>query len=306
MYNYSRMTISVIILSYNVKKLLKNAIDAVYHTYKEAGLQVIVVDNASSDGSASFIKKTFFKVNLIASKTNTGFAKGNNLARTITKGNVVLFLNSDTEVKDNTIQKCLEVLTSHPELGAITCKVMLPNGKIDYSCHRGLPTVWNTFSYWSGLSRLFPKSVMFSGYTAGHLNINESHYVDCISGTFLMIKKSVLDKINWWDTDYFWNGEDIELCYRIKSAGYKIWYESSVTTTHFKGSSSGLWSTSAVSVTKENKKLFAKSAASAMRIFVNKHSKELGPRPVMLIVKFGIWLLEKYRIWKIERGMKYA
>lgn len=300
------MTISVIILSYNVRDLLKKAINAVYDTYKEKGLQVIVVDNASSDDSVSMVRKTFPQVDVVTSDTNTGFAKGNNLARKITKGEVVLFLNPDTEVKGNAIKKCSEILTSRKELGAITCKVMLPNGKLDYSCHRGLPTVWNTFCYWTGLSKLFPKSPVFAGYAATFLDTNTSHYIDCISGTFLMIKRKVLDKINWWDEDYWWNGEDIEFCYQVKKAGYKIWYEPSEFMMHYKGSSSGLWTTGKVVVPKETKLKAAKSAARAMRIFTNKHWKELGPWPVMIFVKFGIFLLEKYRLAKIERGLNYA
>jgi GT2 family glycosyltransferase len=300
------MTLTVIILSYNVEKLLKKAIQAVYNTYKEPGLQVIVVDNASSDGSVAMVRKNFPKVDVVTSDTNTGFAAGNNLARKITKGEVVLFLNPDTEVKDNAIKKCLEILASRSELGAITCKVMLPNGKLDYSCHRGLPTVWNTFCYWTRLSKLFPESPVFAGYAATYLDINKGSFVDCISGTFLMIKRKVLDKVNWWDEDYWWNGEDIELCYRIKKAGFKIWYEPSEIMMHYKGSSSGLWSTSKVVVAKETKIKSARSAARAMRIFTNKHWKELGPAPIMIIVRLGISILEKYRLWKIEKGMNYA
>lgn len=300
------MTLSIIILSHNVKNLLKKSIESVYSTYKEADFQLVVVDNASTDDSSEMIKKEFPKVDLIESKINTGFSAGNNLARKVAKGEVILFLNPDTEVKGNAIKKCLEILITRPELGAVTCKVMLPNGKIDYSCHRGLPTVWNTFCYWTGLSKIFSKSSIFAGYKATYLNTNESHFIECITGTFLMIKRDVLEKINWWDEDYFWNGEDIELCYRIKKAGYKIWYESTESIIHYKGSSSGLWSTGKGVVTKETKINSAKSSAKAMRIFTNKHSQELGPVYIMAIVKLGIYLLEKYRLWKIERGINYA
>jgi len=300
------MGLSIIILSYNVKDLLKKAIQTVYNTYKGKGLQIIVVDNASSDDSVNMVKKYFPKVDLVLSDTNIGYAAGNNLARKITKGDIVLFLNPDTEVKGQAIKKCMQILTERDELGAITCKVMLPNGNIDYSCHRGLPTVWNTLCYWTGLSKLFSKSPVFAGYEASYLDTNKAHYIDCISGTFLMIKKKVLEKINWWDEDYFWNGEDIEFCYQIKKAGYKIWYEPSEMIMHYKGSSSGLWTTGKVVVPKETKIKAAKSAARAMKVFTNKHWKELGPWPIMIIVKFGVLLLEKYRLWKIEKGLSYA
>lgn len=299
------MNISVIILSYNVKDLLRKAVKSVYDTYKDKGLQIIVVDNASSDGSSDMIKKEFPKAGLIKSNINLGFSAGNNLARKITKGNVVLFLNPDTEVGANTIKKCMSILEKDTDLAAVTCKVVLPNGEMDYSCHRGLPTAWNSFCYFSGLTNLFPKSKYFAGYSATYLNTSESHYIDCISGTFLMIKRKVLDKIGWWDQDYWWNGEDIEMCFRFKKAGYKIWYESSVRMKHFKGSSSGLWSTSKIDVPKKTKIKSARSAARAMRIFLEKHSGELGPWPLMVVVRFGIFVLEWYRLRKIEKGMIY-
>lgn len=297
--------LTVIILSYNVKDLLKKAIQAVYDTYKGQFLQVIVVDNASSDGSVKMIEKEFPDVDLVKSKTNTGFSAGNNLARKITRGNYVLFLNPDTEVGENAIKKCLKLLSQDDKMGAITCKVMLPNGKIDYSCHRGLPTPWNTFCYFFGPSKLFPKIKLFSGYQASYLNTNESHYIDCISGTFLMIKRKVLDKIGWWDMDYWWNGDDIELCYQLKTHDYKIWYEASVETLHHKGASSGLWTTNNMKVSTETKKASAISASKAMRIFVDKHWKELGPWPLMQFVRLGILLLEKYRLYLISRGKSY-
>lgn len=299
------MILSVVILSYNVRDLLRKAIFSVYKTYNHKDLQVIVVDNASSDKSVEMVKKEFPRVEIIKSPTNSGFSYGNNLARKITKGEIVLFLNPDTEVKDSAILKCLEILTKSNKLGAVTCKVVLPGGAIDYSCHRGLPTPWNSFCYFTGLTKIFPKIRFFSGYTASYLDTNKSHFIDCVSGTFLMIKRSVLDEIGWWDSDYWWNGEDIEMCYRIKKAGYKIWYEASETIIHYKGSSSGLWSTARAKVSQKTRLNSAKSATRVMRIFTKKHSKELGPRPIMFLVNFGIFILEKYRLWKIETGKVY-
>ncbi len=299
------MQLTVIILSYNVKELLKKAIQAVYDTYKSKDLQIIVIDNASSDGSVKMIEKDFPSVNLIENSTNSGFAAGNNLARKITKGEYVLFLNPDTVVGSGTIAKCLDILSKDEKMGAITCKVLLPNGKIDYSCHRGLPTPWNTFCYFFGPAKLFPKYKLFSGYTASYLDTNDAHYIDCISGTFLMIKRKVLDKIGWWDTDYWWNGDDVEMCYQIKKSGFKIWYEPSVQMIHYKGSSSGLWKTNNMKVPKETTKRSAISASKAMRIFVEKHWRELGPWPLMQFVRLGIFALEKYRLSLIDQGKTY-
>ncbi len=285
---------------------MRKAIQAVYDTYKKPGLQIIVVDNNSSDDSVKMVKKEFPKVEIVQSNTNTGFAKGNNLARPITKGEIVLFLNPDTEVKGKAIEANMKVLESEKDLGAITCKVQLPNGQLDYSCHRGLPTVWNTFCYMMGMAKLFPGSPTFAGYTATYLDINTIHDIDCITGAYLMIKRKALDKIGWWDEDYWWNGDDIEFCYKVKQAGFKIRYDPRETMMHFKGASSGLYNNSKVALTvpKETKVRSAKSATKAMRIFIKKHWNELGPWPVMAVVWMGIFLLEQYRLWKIDQSYK--
>lgn len=284
------MGLSIIILSYNVKGLLRNCLKSI----KSNKYQIIVVDNNSSDGSVEMVKKEFSEAKLVKSYVNTGFAKGNNLAKPFVKNDVILFLNPDTVVKGNAIEHCLSILSKEPKLAAMTCRVELPNGQLDYSCHRGLPTVWNTFGYFTGIDK--------TGYTASNLSIQKPHDVDCITGAFMMVKKDVLDEIGWWDEDYWWNGDDVEICYKIKKAGYKIRFDPSEKIIHYKGSSSGLYYHSDISkkVTKETKIKAAKSGIKAMRIFVKKHWRELGPPPVMALVWLGIYLLEQYRLWKIS------
>ncbi len=300
-------SLDIVILSHNVKDLLLGCVQSIYDNGgTENPWNIIVIDNASTDDSVKSIKNKFPKVKVVESEINTGFSAGNNMAKKYCTAPYVLFLNPDTKIKGNVIQKCLEVLVTKSDFGATGCKVMLPDGRLDYSCHRGLPTLLNTFTYWSGLSRLFPKSKFLSGYKATYLNTNNSHEIDCISGTFLLIKRELLDKIGWWDTDYFWNGEDIEMCYQIKKNNSKIWYEASEQIIHFKGSSSGLWKTAAKAVAKETSLATAGHAAHAMRIFMNKHKKELGPPFLTGIALWGITLLEKYRLFKLKTGLKYA
>jgi len=302
-----RNDLDIVITTFNVKDLLLDCLKSVFDTKgKGDAWNVIVIDNASTDGTADAVEKNFPNVKLITSKENLGFAKANNLARKFANAKNVLFLNPDTKITDKVIQKTLKILEDKKDIAAVGCRVILPNGKIDYSCHRGLPTIWNTFSYWSGLSKLLPKSKFFAGYTATYLDYRKSSEIDCISGTYLMIRRPVLDKINWWDEDYFWNGEDIEMCYQIKKLGMKIWYDASSEIVHFKGSSSGLWKTAAVKVPKETSLKAARSAAGVMNIFVRKHWKELGPAPLIALVWLGILLLEKYRLTKLRLGLKYA
>ncbi len=299
--------LDIVIVSHNVKNLLADCLNSIIKNQtKNDDWHIIVVDNASTDGTQNFIKEKFKNLKFIESKENLGFAGGNNLARKKVKSDYVLFLNPDTKIIGGVIQKTLNILREKNNIGAIGCRVNLPDGHLDYSCHRGLPTIWNTFSYWSGLSRIFPKYRFFSGYTATHLSYSQSHEIDCISGTYLLAKKKVLNEIGWWDEDYFWNGEDIEMCYQIKKRGWKIWYEAREKIIHYKGSSSGLWESAAVAVPKETSLKAAKSAAKVMNIFVKKHWEELGPAPLIGLVWLGIRILEKYRIAKLKLGFKYA
>ena len=300
-------TLDIVIVSHNVKYLLLDCLKSVFYTKEEDdSWEVIVIDNASTDGTVDAVAQKFPNVRIIASKENLGFAKGNNLARKVSRAENVLFLNPDTKIADKVIQKSLKILENKKDLGAVGCRVMLPNGKIDYSCHRGLPTIWNTFSYWLGLSKLFPKFKIFAGYTATYLDYKKSSEIDCISGTYLLIRRSVLNEINWWDEDYFWNGEDIEMCYQIIKHGWKIWYDADAEILHFKGSSSGFWPTAKTSVPKETSLRAARSAARVMNTFVKKHWRELGPAPIIALVWAGIWILEKFRLSKLKLGLKYA
>ena len=304
----SKPDLSIVILSFNVKELLLKCLESLYLNMSKGDIfQVIVVDNDSKDESLEAAKKVFPQIEAYQSGSNLGFSGGNNFAVPHIKSDFVLFLNPDTVVEGDVIQRCLETLKMDLGMGAITCRVEFPNGQIDYSTHRGIPTPWNSLMYFTGLSRLFPHSKLFSGYTASYLDTKTPHEVDCVSGVFLMLRKEVGEAIHWWDQDYFWNGEDIEFCYRLKEKGWKIFYfpYKGGKIIHYKGSSSGLWSTSRGEVPKERKIISAKHAASAMRIFYKKHFYKRYPVIMRDLVLLAITLLEKWRIFKISVGLKY-
>ncbi|MBI2020563.1 glycosyltransferase family 2 protein [Candidatus Daviesbacteria bacterium] len=217
--------LSIIILNYNVKDLLLNCLESIFKNKSSKDKwQIIVVDNASSDGSVEAVKEKYPEVELVVNKENLGFAAGNNAAIPKVKAPVVLFLNPDTVAINDVIQKSLKFLLSDPDIGALTCRVELPDGKLDYSCHRGFPTPWNSFAYFGGLAKMFPHSPLFAGYTATYLDISKTHEMECGSGTFLMVRKIAGDQIGWWDKDYFWNGEDIEFCFDLKERDWKIYF----------------------------------------------------------------------------------
>ena len=283
--------LSIIILNYNVKELLLKCLESVLKSVQGTGymVQVIVVDNASEDGSVEATEEIYRNsVEIIRNKENLGFAAGNNVGVKKAKAPVILFLNPDTVVVDGAIQKTYQYLMGNPDIGAITCRVELPDGKLDYSSHRGFPTPWNSFCYFTGLSKIFPGSPLFSGYTASYMDIRTTHEIDCLTGAFLMVRKIAGEQINWWDTDYFFNGEDIEFCFSLKEKGWKIYFYPRVKIIHFKGSSAG----------KEKSKTIS-HGISAMRIFYKKHFYQKYPPIFRDLILAGIKMLEHYRKVKL-------
>ena len=293
--------LSVIILNFNVKDLLLKCLQSIFKNKKAADKwQVIVVDNASKDGSVEAVKERWKIatgpsdprndeiIELVENKENLGFSAGNNVGVKKAKAPVILFLNPDTVIVDDAIQKTYKYLMSNPDIGAVTSKVELPNGQLDYSCHRGFPTPWNAFAYFSGLSKIFPHSPLFAGYTATYLDIKTTHEIDCLTGAFLMVRKIAGDAISWWDEDYFWNGEDIEFCYCLKEKGWKIYFYPEVKIIHYKGSSST-----------KSRLLAVTHGTSAMRIFYKKHFYQKYPPIFRDLVLVGIKMLEHYRKAKL-------
>ncbi|TSC85976.1 MAG: Glycosyl transferase family 2 [Microgenomates group bacterium Gr01-1014_7] len=274
--------LSIVILNYNVRDLLLKCLESVFKT--KSNWQVIVVDNASSDGSAEAVREKYPEIELIENKKNLGFSAGNNVGVKKAKAPVVLFLNPDTEIVNNAIEKTLEFLLGNPEIGAVTSKVELPNGKLDYSCHRGFPTPWNAFAYFTGLSKLFPYFSLFAGYTATYLDMKTAHEIDCLTGAFLMVRKIAGEQIGWWDEDYFFNGEDIEFCFSLKEKSWKIYFYPDVKIIHYKGSSA-----------KKERSKTVSLGISAMRIFYMKHYYKKYPPVFRDLVLAGIKMLEHYR-----------
>ncbi|WP_259473243.1 glycosyltransferase family 2 protein [Clostridium estertheticum] len=255
--------ISIIIVNYNTKQLLADTIQSVIDTVGQITYEIIVVDNASSDGSIEMIKKQYPKVNLIENKDNLGFPKANNIGIKQAGGRYVLLLNSDTKVLDNCIQKCLEYMDGNIEAGAIGCKLLLTSGKLDHACKRGFPTPEASLYYILKLHKLFPHSKKFGEYTLNYLPIDEINEVDALTGAFMMVRKKVIDKAGLLDETFFMYGEDLDWCFRIKEAGYKVIYYPEAVTIHYKGGSSKR---------KRYKTIY--EFHRAMYIFYNKHYRD--------------------------------
>lgn len=219
--------LTIIILNHNTKEILSNCLNSIKKCESEVPFEVIVSDNSSTDGSVEMIKNDFKWVTLIEGP-NISFSNGNNRAREIVNGEFVLFLNSDTLIHNNTLKKTVEYIEKNTKIGALTCKLILENGQLDKDARRRFPTPCVSFN------RLF----LGNGKKYWYLDISENkiHEVDAIQGAFFLTRKEILDNVGWFDERYIYDGEDLDLSFQIKKAGYKIIYYPESSITHLKKS----------------------------------------------------------------------
>ena len=254
------MDLSIIIVNYNVKEFIQNLIHSIHKAAGKLEYEIIIVDNASSDGSVDFISQKFPEIMLISNTTNLGFGKANNQALKIAKGKYILLINPDSIVSEDTFSKMISFFENHPSVGLAGCKILNPDGTLQLACRRGFPGPWTSFCKVTGLSNLFPNSRLFARYNLTYKNENESYEVDAISGSFMMMRREVYEKTGGFDEDFFMYGEDLDLCYRIQQAGYKVYYVHETQIIHYKGESTRRSSID------ENKFFY-----DAMHLFVKKH-----------------------------------
>ena len=264
------MTLSIIIVNYNVKYFIEQALLSVQRACVGIDTEIIVVDNNSVDGSVEMLRTRFPSIHLIENADNPGFAKANNQALDIATGKYVLLLNPDTVVEENTFHKCVEFLDNHPDAGALGVKMIDGSGAFLPESKRGFPTPFVAFCKAFGLSRLFPKSKVFNRYHLGYLDKEKTHIVDVLSGAFMMIRTNVLDTIGYLDENFFMYGEDIDLSYRIQESGYANYYFADTKIIHYKGES-----------TKKGSLNYVRTFYQAMIIFARKHFK--GSKSSLLI-----------------------
>ena len=293
--------LSIVIVNYNTRQLLDDCLASLKtavispHT-----AEIIVVDNASSDGSQAMVRERYPAVILIENEENVGFSTANNIGVAQAQGAFVLFLNSDTRVDERALIEPLEYLQTHPQTGAITVYLEYPNGERDPDNHRGFPTPWNAVCHFSGLSKLFPHHPRFTGYFQSTLNLDETHAVDVIAGSFMMMPRHLFDELNGWDEEYFFYGEDIDFCYRIRQAEYAIVYYPHVRVVHYKGASSGLRKESAAIARppKETRMRVARESVRAMKLFYKKFYSDQYPAAVTWFVLAGIQARGSVRVLK--------
>ncbi len=291
--------LSVIIVNYNVKEFVLNSVSSVLKAAKEIPIEVIVVDNASQDGSPEIIAQKFPEVKLIANKENVGFGRANNQALEIARGEYVLLLNPDTLLKDNTLSEMIKFMETHSDAGLATCKVLNPDGTLQLACRRSFPRPWVSFTKISGLSALFPKSKLFAKYNLTYLDENETYTVDAVSGSFMFLRGEAIKSVGGFDPDFFMYGEDLDLCYRIKEKGWNVYYYPGTEIIHYKGESAKRSSI-------DETRVFY----NAMTLFVEKHFSSSWL--LKMILKFAIVLREwlafanRYKLALVPAAIDFA
>lgn len=252
--------LSIVIVNYNVKHFLEQALLSVEKAIVHLDAEVWVVDNNSVDGSMDMVAAKFPWVKSIVNTQNVGFSKANNQAIRESNSEYVLLLNPDTVLQEDTLEKCVQYLDLHTDVGGLGVKMIDGKGNFLPESKRGLPTPKVAFFKMTGLANLFPKSKYFGRYHMKYLSENETHEVEVLSGAFMMMRNETLKKVGLLDEAFFMYGEDIDLSYRILLGGYKNIYFAGTTIIHYKGES-----------TKKKSANYVKVFYNAMVLFAQKH-----------------------------------
>ncbi len=229
------MELSIILINYNTRRLTKQTVASALQTVKKADFEIVVVDN-SSDAQQVY-ESSDARVRVFAGVANRGFSHACNYGAARSRGAYLLFLNSDTILRERTVDEALSYLKEHEEVGVLGVRQLRPDGSLDHGCKRGFPTPMAAFCYFAGLDRLFPRSRRFGAYRQTFIHEEDVAQVDCVSGAFMLLSRAVFDGVGGFDEDYFMYSEDVDLCYRVRKQGYPIVYYGKVWFTHVKGQS---------------------------------------------------------------------
>jgi GT2 family glycosyltransferase len=272
-------SISIVIVNYNVRFFLEQALRSVFKATANLSVQVWVVDNASSDDSMDMVKQKFPSVQIIENKDNVGFARANNMALRQLNADYVLLLNPDTLLEESSLSKCFHFMENNPKAGALGVRMIDGTGNFLPESKRGIPTPWVAFCKTFGLSALFPSSKQFNTYHLGFLSEFETSEAPVLSGAFMFIRMEALKKAGLLDEDFFMYGEDIDLSVRILQAGFKNYYFPETTIIHYKGES-----------TRKGTVNYVRIFYQAMILFAEKHFAGKNRRLYVFLLHTAIYL----------------
>jgi N-acetylglucosaminyl-diphospho-decaprenol L-rhamnosyltransferase len=265
--------LTVVVVTWNSSGPLVNCLRAVEVEREVISLELLVVDNASTDGSADVARQVAPWAQVIENRDNRGFAAANNQALAQAQGRYVALLNPDAEVLDHALLRLVRCLARMPEAGAAGPMTLTPSGEVDFRCARRFPTLWTEFCEVSGLTRRFPRHRLFSGASMGHWDHKDPRDVDALSGACMVIRREALEQVGLLDEDFFMYSEDTELCFRLKQAGWRVVYWPEARVQHWGGySTSQVRDVMGVEALRSTNRLFRKcygaSSAMAHRLIV--------------------------------------
>ncbi|MEM1125580.1 MAG: glycosyltransferase [Bacteroidota bacterium] len=297
--------VSVVIVNYNVREFLEQALRSLERARHGLTTEVFVVDNNSVDGSAEMVATRFPRVQLLQNEDNVGFGRANNQAIRQARGRFLFILNPDTIVREDTLRTFVAFMEAHPEAGAVGCKILNPDGSFALESRRAFPTPSVALYRMMGLSRLFPQSRRFGRYNMTYLPEGEVAEVDALSGSCMFVRRAALayDRPSWeaqaaegcevvppgsplldeghgggvFDEAFFMYGEDLDWCYRIQQAGWGIYYTPETQIIHYKGES-----------TKKGDLRYVRLFYGAMLLFIEKHFKDRHSRLFAGVLRLGI------------------
>lgn len=216
--------LSIVIVNWNTRDLLRACLESMRPHLMDSSFEIVVVDNASQDGSGRLIETHFPSVTLIQMRENVGFSRANNAGIRATQGQYLLLLNSDTEVREDAFEKMCDYLDANPNVGVLGAQLLNPNGSLQASC-RTFPSYRTAFFHRNSfLSKVFPRNRYSSGYLMTSMDRTKTMEVDWVMGACLMTRREVLERVGLLDEAFFMYAEDVDWCYRIKQAGWTVVY----------------------------------------------------------------------------------
>lgn len=270
--------LSIVLVNWNTRDYLLGALKSIYDSPPSFPFEVIVVDNASADGSARAVAEQYPQATLLASASNEGYARGNNLGLKASTGRCVLLLNPDVVLPPVGLERAVAVLESRPDAGALGVRLVNPDGTVQRSV-RGFPTPLSVLWEATGLSHLFPNNRLFGAYRMTWFTYDLEAEVDQPMGTFLLIRRAALDQVGLLDEQFTIFFNEVDWCYRARRQGWKILFTPEVEVVHYGGSST--------------KQVHAKMAWESRRGLLDFYRKHYGSplfAPIFWLAATASWL----------------
>jgi N-acetylglucosaminyl-diphospho-decaprenol L-rhamnosyltransferase len=257
-----KIDLSIVVVNYNTSHLLTELFASIARATQGLSLQLIVVDNASTDASVAYLKKTLYPVELVFNSKNVGFGRANNQALPLVRGRYVLLLNTDAFVSEDTFTKTIAFMDEHPDCGVLGVRLVGRDGALQPSC-RYRPTVANIFLNKTGLSRWFPSVRAVDDMAWSHDAVREC---DWVPGCYYLIRREVLERVGLFDPRFFMYYEEVDHCIRVKQAGWKVYFYPFTKVVHIGGESAK----SVAQISKTGRQISALQVESEL-LFMRKH-----------------------------------